>query len=452
MRSWWIYSLLAVPAVLRLAIEVLTNPLTVGFDTLAYYYPYLVGFDRYSPLELYGYSPLYYVAAAAVNAVTGNPMLTVKALAVALQALFTVSLYAWASRRAGLVRGAVYALAVSLYFPVLRIEWDLHRNVLGLALALLTVWALNRGQASRNYILALALAVLTALAHPIGVLVLTAILIPRLTERGREAICVLVALWLVEVSVIAAGLATGSSYISKAVTCNTQLPHGLEVLELALYTTLPVLPLVVVGLRRGWRELDLALWSAMCVVVAPLIAAGYRLTLTLAIPALMYVAIGGRRALGVALAVAAAMAALYVAMPPSNPFTYFAKPFMWRDSFKYAVPTSFMQNTIPLSWGSDALHVAREAVKASNRGLLVTDRVLLPYVLMAGRASNITVCGEVASAQAVNECLTNTNATYLLRLRGSCRWYGITNDVGGTEVLAIGCIGLYQVKQLYTGD
>ncbi len=97
----------------------------------------------------------------------GNAILVMKFVPALLLGLFGWSAYllgrrllTWNYRRA-----LVFALLVSLNFVALRISWDLHRNMLGLALVLLTLALLAGKKTARTYVAASALASLAVMTH-----------------------------------------------------------------------------------------------------------------------------------------------------------------------------------------------------------------------------------------------------------------------------------------------
>jgi hypothetical protein len=75
----------------------------------------------------------------------------------------------------------------------------------------------------------------------------------------------------------------------------------------------------------------------------------------------------------------------YAVMLADNPAPYFRPPAMWDGSFKYAVPTSMMQNTIPQEEVPNARKLVQTARGLTeNGGKIIVNRIFLSYAILEG--------------------------------------------------------------------
>ena len=63
--------------VFRLCLEVFSWPFTVGFDTLAFYLPFLLGYSEIAWLKVYSWAPLYYFIVGGLYRIFGDAIVAV---------------------------------------------------------------------------------------------------------------------------------------------------------------------------------------------------------------------------------------------------------------------------------------------------------------------------------------------------------------------------------------
>ena len=250
-----------IPFSFRLALELYSFPFTIGFDTMAYYLPFLTGYTKWSPLQLYATPPLYYMIIYSLNSIIVNPIMTLKIVAIVLQGFLGLSLYLWATTffKDGL-ESMLFSITASFYFTVLRISWDLHRNVLGLGLMMITLWLVNK---SGKYatLLSSFTAFLTALSHQIEPVILGVILLYKYFRGLKMAIIPALATLVTWMSIIHVSSVLKNvsipEYLVMAITQSGEqvppFPQGLEMLGFIVYIFLPLLPFTIIGMLHNWR-------------------------------------------------------------------------------------------------------------------------------------------------------------------------------------------------------
>jgi hypothetical protein len=375
------------PFVFRIALEIYSGPYPLGFDTMAYHIPRITGFEQLTLGELYGWAPLHFLIANGLNSPIGDPTMTMKILAASLHGLLGLSIYLWCGKSFGSKNGALFAaMATSFYFPVLRLTWDLQRNVLALALAFLTLWLVDK----KSNLSAIT-GGLTALSHQLVAPLLGIILFFKSGENKRalHSLAVTSAVWL-SILLVAWGPEIGSRMSEAALSSpGIPFPTSLKALELFLYLSIPILPFLVFrgGIRKR-KETSIFLLSCLILSLLPGFIS-YRFAMMACIPLVLLASSfafdrGWKMSLGLGIVIAV-FAASYSLMPAHNPGPYYRPPIMWDGSFKYAVPTSMMQSTIPQE---EVLH-ARELVQMARErmndgGRIIVNRIFLSYVILEG--------------------------------------------------------------------
>ncbi len=371
---------LLIPLGVRAIPEIIVGPYPVGWDTIAFYVPVTLDWaaGKAGFLEMLGTAPLMYMISVPVYALTRvNPVWIFKVMGPVLYggviwALFRFLRlgFGWHGRRA--LGGA---LLTALYFVTLRIGWDMYRNMLGLTFILLSLPFLQEAGSRRSQALLSSLTLLAVAADQLtGVIMLfliTARGVARLYRGRRDEF-----LRLVRVSLPGLGLFLGTVYAGQLVSgiglVHPQPPvPGVESVASSLgflvYAYFPILPLAALGFGRV-RWFDLRSWSIFGVVAAftallpyfGLIVVSYRWSLLLSIPLCVYAAAGlarlthsvgppvslvgllQRKAVPIISTVLVFSAALYVALPAQQAMMYYA-------AFPALLPTSMVQNTVPLS-------------------------------------------------------------------------------------------------------
>ena len=437
MKKYYVLLSFLLPALYRLGIEIYSWPFTIGFDTMAYYLPYLLGYDRYDVLQLYSQAPLYYILISYLNTIAKNSMITLKVMAIMLHGFLGLTLYLWAkSILLSKNRAFIYSMLTSFYFVTLRLLWDLHRNVLGLVLMLATLWLINYGEyhggKCLRYIIGFT-AFLTALAHQIEPIILSILLIPKVFKRSRDAITALFTTLITWLSIVVLySFDTNSTgYFERLfIEKDPLIPQGVEVLELALYIFLPLMPFSIVGMIRSWRRSkELIIWILFCIMTAPLINAGFRLLLLITIPLMIYAVTLGRRAVTTLTIITLTLAIGYTTLPPEKPFPYFSQPIMWNTKFKYAIPTSMQQNTVSLEISHKVMEALNYTInKVSNEWVIITDRTFIGYLLLLDTSfsSEVKIYSEIMQYEPICSASERNQDTYVLWLSPRYKWHNLT--------------------------
>lgn len=384
----------------RLCLEVFSRPFTVGFDTMGFYLPNLLGYGDITWLRLYGWAPFYYFIVGGLCRVFGDVLIAIKVFAVLLQGLFGVSLYLW-----GLTlfkddkRALFFSFLVGFYFVVLRLLWDLHRNVLSLIFMFLTLWVVDRWDNGFSVVVCGVLGCLTALSHQIVPLLLVVVLVFKVLRGSRSSFSALVCALVTWFSVVyASSLVEGttvSEHLGRIVFEVGEgvfpFPSGFKVLEFLFYIVLPLFPFFVVGFVRCWKRrevrVELVVWLVFCVFLGLFWGLGFRLVLLVPFPVMFFAVHVGKRLRKLLFVVVFVLCFGYVLFPCWRPFPYFCEPFMWDGSFRYGLPSSLLQNTVPLDVSDEAFDAACFAVEClgnDSEGVLLVNRVFIGYVLLAG--------------------------------------------------------------------
>lgn len=362
-----------------MALEVWWAPYPIGFDPMGVYIPFITGY-RTLEYSIYELGPLYYLALQNLYTLLRDPFLSVKILAVLLQGLLALSLYLYSKvMLKDPWRPLIFSLAVSFYFPVLRITWDLHRNVSGLMLLFLTLWLIEKKSK-----LSIPSAILSAIAHPTIPPLLFISLLPAIRRKNLPKMIAII------VATIAIAIPLYVIFYAQA---PTDFSINSKALELILYTMIPLTPFLTLSLITLRKNADLLLLSVVTTLLAALtfttqrfaILAPFFLTcltvlgcLTLE-TSLRYTAILST----FILLVIGVFAAGYTLMPSQHPFNYFAPPYMWNPRFLNAMPSSLQQNTIPVNQADNVMNLMDVAANKYDDAPLMTNQATLPYALLA---------------------------------------------------------------------
>jgi hypothetical protein len=266
------------------------------------------------------------------------------------------------------------ALLTSLYFVTLRISWDLYRNMLGLTFILLSLPLIEDMKGIRKQALLSALIVLAVAANQLtGVLALVLLGARALKGSARNQQegflkmtgVALPGMVLLLATAYAALIVPGIGLVRQQAPVPTITTMGVSLGFLG-YVYLPLVPLILVGLRRV-PNIELRTWSMFCcgIVVTALlpffgpIVESYRWSLLLDIPLCVFAAAGIARLTSVdpnvrlgrwfqAVVVPTfsiiivSSSILYIALPAQQAMPYFTL-------YSGLLTTSMVQDTVPLS-------------------------------------------------------------------------------------------------------
>jgi hypothetical protein len=376
-----------IPLVVRAIPEILMGPFVVGFDTLGYYVPNTlvwlrngVGFWNFLAV-----APFLYVLLMGVTSVGVPIVISLKVMSPLLLGFLglTVFFYAnktlsWSPKKSLLV-----VLFATLYFVALRVSWDMLRSELGLIFLFATLIFLRKdGNPLKNGVL-LSLAMLSVVfAHQLVAVIMFAMVLAtvirlfldkKMVELRRLGVCsvpagilffvIVCAIYLVspQFSVLSGFPVQSSEGFMALFGFASYTDLVVDTLGFLVFCFLPLVPLLVLGVRRFKSNLQLKVWifwvfiSLLSVIISPnafVAALPYRWILLLTYPLAFYAAeafaslkLNAYKA-GVGLMLAT-LSLGFIVLPTNSPFPYYV-------AFPKYVPTSMLQNTVSLSDSQDA--------------------------------------------------------------------------------------------------
>ncbi len=369
-----------VPLLIRSIPEILVGPYPIGWDTIAFYVPNTLDWaaGKAGFVQILGTAPLMYMISVPVYLLSRiNPVWIFKVMGPILYGTMILALFRflriglkWPDKQA--LGGA---LLTSLYFVTLRISWDLYRNMLGLTFILLSLPLIEDMKGPRKQALLSVLIVLAVAADQLtGVIALVLVgarALTGLTRNQREEFARMVKVALpgtvLFVATAYAGLiAPGIGLVNQQAPVPTLTSASLSIGFLG-YAYLALIPLIVIGLRKV-PNIELRTWSIFCIAtvataILPFfgpIVQSYRWSLLLDVPLCVFAAAGlyrlvesvhpgigwarnlPRLILPTFSAVLVISATLYIALPAQQAIVYYT-------AYPELLPTSMVQNTIPLS-------------------------------------------------------------------------------------------------------
>lgn len=371
------------PFVARLLPELLMGPFMTGFDTVAYYVPRTLSWIQggSSFVQIMAYPPLFYVLPVQLS-LFGIPLTwSLKVLPPILLGFLGLAVYVYA--RKALVWSHLESLGVSclatLYFVSLRISWDMLRSELGLILFFVFLMLLHTGWERKNwqsFLLSLFM-VLVALSHQLVALIMfsvvLALCIQKLSKKEHDAFGRLVVATLPSLAVF--GLILGADYVVSLGFSTTSASQWFSLFEFSsfsdaligtvgfwLFCFLPLLPFAWVG-WKNFSNLELKtwiLWSLIGILLgigasSGLFPMSYRWTLLMSFP-MAFFAIEGIKhfrfpRLRLFLSgVLILLSCSFMFLPAELAFPYFSL-------FPKYVPSSMLQNSVPLSDCEDVVRV-----------------------------------------------------------------------------------------------
>jgi hypothetical protein len=402
-----------IPLVMRAVPEILMGPYVVGFDTLGYYVPNTLMWLRngVSFWAFLGAAPFLYVLLMGATSIGIPIVISLKVLSPLLLGFLGVAVYfyanktlAWSPRKSLLV-----VLFATLYFVALRVSWDMLRSELALIFLFATLIFLKKdGNPLRNGVL-LSLAMLSVVfAHQLVAVIMFVIVLVTLMRLSfdkqmgdvrRLVVCSVPAgfLFLVIVyanymmspqfSMVSGFLAQTSKGFIELFGFVSFADLVVDTLGFLIFCYLPLLPLVVLGVRRFGSNLQLNAWVLCIFIVLSLAIANvfiavlpYRWILLLTYPLTFYAAEGfaslkvnaHKAGVGLMLAI---LSVSFMVLPNTSAFPYFGL-------FTLYVPSSMLQNTVSLSDSQDTVNALQWV-----RNNMPSDARLLVHDVFYGWAS-----------------------------------------------------------------
>lgn len=403
---------LLIPLAVRAVPEILMGSYIVGFDTVGYYIPNVLTWIREGVnfWEYMATAPLFYVILMEATSL-GIPLtLTLKILPPLLHGFLALAIYFYANKVLvwSYKKSLFVALLSTLYFVALRVSWDMLRNELGLVLLFVTLILLQKdgGRWKLHALLSISMS-FVVLAHQLVAVIMfavTAVTIVRMlfTKRYVEARSLVVT--LVPAILLFLLIVYASYMISPRFAVVSGFPRMesegwlalfgfasypdmvVNTLGFFLYCYLLLLPFALMGARR-LNDLQIKSWLlwglvAICspiIIPNAFIPGGYRWTLMLVFPMSFYVVEALVRFKSNTRRLFAAFVLLvlttsFVIAPYDRAIPYYTL-------FPYRVPSSMLQNTVPLSDCEDTVNALQWL-----RGNMQDDACLLTHDAFRGWA------------------------------------------------------------------
>lgn len=456
-ENWYLLLAFTIPLVVRAIPEILMGPYVVGFDPVGYYIPIVITWlkEGINFWEFMATAPLFYTILMGMPSL-GIPLtLSLKIIPPFLHGLLALAIYFYASRALSWSyrKSLLVSLLATLYFVALRISWDMLRNELGLVLLFVTLTLLQKdGKRWKHYALLSISMSFVVLAHQFVAVIMfavTAVTIVRMlfTKKHVETRSLVVTsvpatlLFLLIVYanyVISPRFAVVSSF-SRMESEGYFTLFGfasypdmvINTLSFLLYCCLPLLPFVIVGAGR-LNNLQIKSWlvwslAAICSpIISPnaFIPGGYRWTLMLVFPMSFYAVEAlvrfksNTRQLLVAF-VLLALTTSFVIAPYDRAFPYYTL-------FPYYVPSSMLQNTVPLSDCENTVDALQWLESNMHDGArLLTHTAFHGWSLMVLNTDQIIPYGYGNPWEAMQETLQEGyNQVYLIWWTDGNGWHG----------------------------
>src|SRR4030042_24754 len=290
-----------IPLVVRAIPEILMGPYVVGFDTLGYYVPNTLVWLRegVSFWNFVAVAPFLYVLLMGATSIGVPIVISLKVMSPLLLGFLGLAVYfyanktlSWSPRKSLLV-----VLFATLYFAALRVSWDMLRSELALIFVFATLIFLKKdGSRFRNGLL-LSLAMLSVVfAHQLVAVIMFAIILVTIMRLYLDKSMVELRK-LVVCSVPAGFLFLVIVYANYAVSSQFSVVSGfpgqdsngfmalfgfasypdlfVNTLGFLVFCFLPLVPLLVLGVRRFKGNLQLKVWISwvfimlLTVIVSP---------------------------------------------------------------------------------------------------------------------------------------------------------------------------------------
>jgi hypothetical protein len=361
-----------VPLTIRVVPEIIAGGYPIGYDTITSYVPLMIDWsqgktsNQFDPLGS-GWL-LFAILGTAYTITRVDPIMITKVTAPVLYGLLGYSEFAFARRflHWDCRKSLFLVLVASSYFVFLRLSWDLLRNTLGLSLLLLVLSVTNQLKSVGSYLLFSAEGVLVTFAHPLmaALLMLATISAVVIDKKGnRKNLLALAPAGFLVVMYLSSLGREGVPLIMSGASTASSLSYLLPA-----YLFLPLLPGALLGFR-SLRFVEGRYWLLLCclgivIATAPILVSSQivspeRWTLTMAFPVAVYATEGfssirtglmaqrtSLRNIGLfSIILIAVLGGAYVALPASHAFPY----------YRYMVPTSMLQSTIPLEQSQDVI-------------------------------------------------------------------------------------------------
>lgn len=469
------------PLAVRAIPEFLMGKYIVGFDTISYYVPVILrwigsGIDIW---EFIGCAPLLYSLLATLTLIGVPLTVSLKILPPFIHGLLGLTVYLYAKK--GLAwpfrKSLFVSLLATLYFVTLRISWDMLRCELGLIFLFTFLIVLHNCSNSsqwKSFGMLSVCMVLVVLAHQLVAVLMfvmvLAVVLKRLASHSYDKVK----------GLILASMPAAALFMLVAYACLVVLPsihtsfagsriewlilfgyssvyEGMtNTLGFLIYCYIPLLPFAYVGIKR-WNCLELRVWTVWCLAAVsfpffiPSMPVGYRWILLLAFP-MAFFTIEGLQLVnssyckGIWAASLLLLSFSFIFLPAETAFPYYT-------IFPYYIPSSMLENSVPLSDCADVVKVLRwiesNAEKNSHTTLLV-HAAFHGWALLYSDNSNIRIVnyGYADPEEAAEVALEGTHSkAYAIWWVSGEGWHGLASLPSTfIEVYRSGRIAVYEFE------
>jgi hypothetical protein len=463
-----------VPLAVRAVPEILMGQFLVGYDGMAYYVPYttlwLKGLQPYGLSSgggiwnFIGLAPLLYGILLGIG-YAGLPLvMSLKVVSPLLLGFLGLSVYfyankslAWSPKKSSLV-----SLVSTIYFVSLRISWDLFRTELSLIFLFLAMALLTREKLSfRNAVLLSLAMFLVVFSNQLVALVMFAIVLitiiklsfsKQLAGARKLVICLIpsvasfclviyAAFQVSQISVVNGLLNQGTSGLSPVFGFTSVANSALNTAGFVAFCYVPLLPFLLFSFTRFRSNLQVKTWilfifvAVLVSVVIPnnLVGASpYRWVLLLTYPLAFVVVdvlstfkskLSKISGASILLLVLVLLSSSFIALSAEHPLSYFS-------SYPDYVPTSMLQNTLPLSDCQNAVKALQWAKSnMSDSSVLLTSEAFYGFASLTLNPnqyvfygySNVTQFAEKFAVSSPNYNI------YMIWWVNGTGWYGQTS-------------------------
>jgi len=405
----------SIPLAVRAIPEVLMGPYLVGFDSIAYYVPFVYSWIRHG-IDFWVFLadvPFLYCILALTALLGVNLVLAIKVVAPLLHGFLALAVYGFSSHALGWSprKSLLATLLVTLYFVALRVSWDLLRNELALIFLFMALTMIHKGCGDWKGRVLLPLAmILVALSHElvtvilfviVGTLVLRLLFKREYVEARGLILASLPAVLLFLLIFYAKCKVSSGEFLTVLLSFPAKESEGwlslngfssypdmvVSMVGFLFYCHLLLLPLAMMGAKslKNFQIKSWTLWS-LAAILSPVVTqsawfGGYRWVLMLTYPLSFYatdgltnIKLNSRRLL--VFLILGIFTAAFVAMP------YGYGVFAFRQYTIY-LPSSMLQNSVPLCDCQDTVNALRWLRDNMDKGArLLTHRAFYGWALM----------------------------------------------------------------------
>jgi len=486
------YLLLAfiLPLLVRAIPEILMAPYATGFDTMGHYVPTTL-FWLNGRVDFWGFvgtAPLFYSIVVFLVSSGGSLITVLKIIPPVMHGFLGLSVFGYAKISLGWapVKSVVTALFATMYFVSLRISWDMLRNELGLVLFFIVLTLINAkstlGSRKRYLLLSLVMS-LVVLSHQLVSVLMFSIIgltvaynflkhqrskIGRLLIVSMPAIFIFLLTFFFSPRIAEYRLIFGFSQTDGWLSLFGFSSYGALLASVAgffIFLFLPILPLVIIGLRR-LRDFQMRAWVLLCVVAAliPMVSpSNLRWLMLLTYPFAFFATdalgklrnvswrrfrIASRKVVSVYLLIMMSVLSFsLLLLPPENAAPYFNSNVF--NNYVYQIPTSMLQNTVSIADCQDT-NFALLWLKSNldNDAYLLSHRAFYGWSLSVISSDHV-ILYEYDNPEDTAKTLAqqSNNKLYLIWWVNGQGWYG-QPTVPSTflEVYRSGRIAIYMYE------